>query len=87
MKTFGIIEKAFLTLLGLLGLFLSIQIIRKILGGSWTTEDVILGLIILNLGSIFTLGVMVAQLKSDHEHLKGQFGSLANDFKSFMSRK
>lgn len=56
------------------------------LGGSWTTEEIILGLLIFNLGCIFTVGIMVAQLKSDHNHLKGQFKSLAKDFKLFVKK-
>jgi len=31
---------------------------------------------------IFTVGISIAQLRSDHNHLKGQFRSLASDFKS-----
>lgn len=80
-------EKAFQIILILFALYLIVQILRKLFGGSWTIEDIILGLIILNLGSIFTLGVMFAQLKSDHDHLRAQFGSLANDFKSFLDKK
>ncbi len=74
--------KVLISLLILFGLYLLVQIIRKIIGGSWTMEDIILGLIILNLGSVITIGTMVAQLRSDHDHLKAQFYSLANDFKS-----
>ena len=66
----------------LFGLYILIQILRAIFSGSWTTEDLIIGLLIFNLGSIFTIGVSVAQLKSDHNHLKEQFKSLATDFKS-----
>lgn len=76
-KTERIIE----IVLVIFGLFLLIQIIKLIAGGSWTTEDIIIGLLIFNLGSIFTIGLLVAQLKSDHKHLKGQFRSLADDFK------
>jgi len=76
------IEKAIEIFVILFGLYILIQILRAIFSGSWTTEDLIIGLLIFNLGSIFTIGVSVAQLKSDHNHLKGQFKSLATDFKS-----
>ncbi len=76
------IEKAIEIFVILFGLFILIQILRVIFDGSWTNEDLIIGLLIFNLGSIFTIGVSVAQLKSDHNHLKGQFKSLASDFKS-----
>jgi len=76
------IEKAIAIFVILFGLYILIQILRAIFGGSWTTEDLIIGLLIFNLGSIFTVVISVAQLKSDHNHLKGQFRSLASDFKS-----
>ena len=75
-------EKAIEIFVILFGLYILIQILRAIFSGSWTTEDLIIGLLIFNLGSIFTIGVSVAQLKSDHNHLKEQFKSLATDFKS-----
>ena len=77
-----VVIKVFQILLILFGLMLLFQIIKKMLGGSWTVEDIILGLLVLNLGSVFTIGLMLAQLKSDHSHLKGQFRNLASDFKS-----
>ena len=80
--TINAMEKVLIILLVIFGLYLLVQIVRKIIGGSWTTEDIILGLLILNLGSIITIGTMMAQLRSDHDHLKTQFYSLANYFKS-----
>jgi len=75
------IEKAIEIFVILFGLYILIQILRVIFGGSWTNEDLIIGLLIFNLGCIFTIGVSVAQLKSDHNYLKGQFRSLVSDFK------
>ena len=66
----------------LFGIFIIYQIIKVILGGSWTTEDIIISLLVFNLGSIFTIGWMVAELKSSHRHLGSQFKSLAEDFKN-----
>lgn len=81
------VEKTVELLLILFGLFLLFQIIRNMLGGSWSTEDIIIGLLIFNLGGLFTIGIIAAQLRSDHDHLKNQFGSLANDFKSHLQRR
>ena len=81
------IEKTIETLFALFGLYLLIQMLKAILGGSWNIEDIILGLLVLILGSIFTMGMMLAQLRSDHNHLKGQFKSLANDFKSHVKKR
>ena len=46
------------------------QIILKLFGGSWATEDII------------TNSIHLAKLKSDHNNLSNQFRCLANDFKS-----
>ncbi len=81
------IEKVIVTFLVIFGLFLLFQIVKKMFGGSWTTEDIILGLLVFNLGCLFTVGILVAQLKSDHSHLKGQFKSLATDFKVHVKKK
>ncbi|MBC8500587.1 MAG: hypothetical protein ISS25_03465 [Nanoarchaeota archaeon] len=80
------VEKTIEILLVLFGIYLLIQILRKIFGASWSTEDIILALLIFNLGSIFTIGMMVAQLKSDQNHLKNQFKTLASDFKSYIKK-
>lgn len=83
----GKIEKIVEFLLILFGIFLLFQILRSILGGSWSTEDIIIGLLIFNLGGLFTIGMLVAQVRSDHGHLKDQFSSLANDFKTYMMKR
>ncbi len=66
----------------LFGLFILFQIIRKVLGGSWGTENIILGLVVLNTGCIFTIAFILARLISDHNHLKDQFRCMARDFKA-----
>jgi hypothetical protein len=76
------VEKMLEVLLTIFAIYLLIQILRQILGGSWTSEDIVLGILIFNTGSIFTVGLMLAQLRSDHEHLGNQFKSLADDFKA-----
>jgi len=81
------IEHIINLLLTIFAVFLLVQIFRQILGGSWSTEDIIVGLLIFNLGAIFTIGLMVAQLKADHNHLKSQFQSLANDFKTGIKKR
>ena len=81
------LEKVVEILLVLFGLYLLIQILRKILGGTWSTEDIIIALLIFNLGCTFTIGIMLTQLKSDHDHLKDQFRYLADDFKKHIGKK
>jgi hypothetical protein len=75
------ILKVFLTLFGA---YLLYQIIKKMMGGSWSVEELILGLIIFNIGATFTIGMMIVQVKAGLKHLTRQFSSLAQDFKSHM---
>lgn len=81
-----LIEDVAVILLLLFGLFIIYQIIKKSIGGSWSTEDIIISLLIFNLGCIFTIGLTLAKLNSDHSHLADQFKSLAEDFKKHVKR-
>ncbi len=89
-KTFKIIETALVTILFIFGLFLVYQILKKIFGGSWEIESIIISLLIFNIGLTFTiaftLGISLAKLKSDHNHLENQFKSLVSDFKNHSKR-
>ena len=58
---------------------------RIIFGGSWSNEDTILALVMLNIGFTFTIVIILAQLYSDHNHLRTQFNSLVGDFKQHKS--
>ncbi|MFA6022837.1 MAG: hypothetical protein WC781_01995 [Candidatus Pacearchaeota archaeon] len=57
------------------------QIIKKILGGSWTTENIIVTLLVALIGLVFTNSIHLAKLSSDYKHLNIQFRNLAKDFK------
>jgi hypothetical protein len=48
--------------------------------------DLVIGLLIFNLGSLLTIGMMLAQIQSNHNHLKEQFRSLAGDFKAHIKK-
>ncbi|MBS3088233.1 hypothetical protein J4402_00465 [Candidatus Pacearchaeota archaeon] len=80
------VENILITILILFGFFIVYQIIKRILGGSWTTEDIIISLLIFNLGCVFTIGLSLARLISSHNHLSNQFKSLANDFKQHIKK-
>ena len=45
-------------------------------------ELLIISMLILDFGCIFTIGLMLVQVKSDQNHFKNQFKSLTRDFKS-----
>jgi hypothetical protein len=72
-------------LLILFGLFIVYQLTRKILGGSWNTEDIIIALVVFNIGLTFTIATRLERLNSRHNYLKMQFSHLAKDFKEHMS--
>ncbi len=86
-KVFDIAQLILIITLLILGIFLAYQIIRKIFGGSWSSEDIILTLLIFNLGCVFTIILNLAKLNSDHQHLERQFYLLAKDFKEHISYK
>lgn len=73
-------------IVSLFGLFVAYQIVRKILGSSWSTENIIISLLMLNLSVSFMIGLALYGLKSDHKHLYNQFKSLANDFKEHLRK-
>jgi len=81
-----LIENSIVILLIIFGLFIVYQVIKKAFGGSWTSEDIIISLLIFNLGCIFTIGLSLAKISSDHNHLSNQFRSLANDFKKHIKK-
>ncbi|MFH1455831.1 MAG: hypothetical protein ABIF40_02690 [archaeon] len=64
------------------GLFIIFQILRKILGGSWVKEDIIIAFLVANLTITIGLGFSLSKLNSDVKHLRNQFNALASDFKT-----
>lgn len=80
------IENILMLVLVIFGLFVVYQIIKKALGGSWETEDIIISLLIFNSGCVFTIGLSMAKLKSDHNHLANQFRHLVKDFKIYIKK-
>ena len=71
------------------GIFLLIQILRKIFGGSWSTEDIVVALLLFNTSIIFTSTIILVQLRSDQRYLRKDveilikdLNKLGNDFKT-----
>lgn len=81
-----IVENMFIFFLVIFGLFIVYQIILKMIGGSWDTEDVIISLLVFNIGGIFSIGLVLAKLRSYHNHLANQFRSLVDDFKGHIRK-
>ena len=73
-------------------IFIIYQIILKIIGGSWQTEDIIASLVILIITLLFTIaGFLINQektlgkIESSLDNLTKGFCSLAKDFKQHLS--
>ena len=80
-KVIDILQTIVVILLIVFGLFIGYQIIRKIFGGSWSTENIIISLLIFDIGFSFTIALSLVRLGSEHNYLSNQFRHLANDFK------
>lgn len=81
------IQLILIIILIIFALFVAYQLINKILRGSWDTEDIIIALLMLNIGLTFTIAISHAKLNSDHQHLQRQFHYLAKDFKEHIALK
>ena len=71
------------------GIFLLIQILKKVFGGSWSTEDIVVALLLFNTSIIFTSTIILVQLRSDQRYLRKDveilikdLNKLGNDFKT-----
>ncbi|MFA5173666.1 MAG: hypothetical protein WC438_00630 [Candidatus Pacearchaeota archaeon] len=86
-KSLDFIQIILILIMFIFGILIIYQLIKKILGGSWNSEDIIVALLIFNLGCLFTIILNLAKLNSDHEHLEKQFYYLAKDFKEHIANK
>ena len=63
------------------GLFIAYQLIRRLLGGSWGIEDLVLGLMMALVGLVFIIAVSQVKLGMEFKFFRRQFGGLVNDLK------
>lgn len=76
------------------GVYLLYQILRKIFGGSWDAQDVVLGILFFNVSLSVTMIALLTKfhsdldhLRSNHDHLQAQFSNLATDVKTHLLKK
>ncbi|MBI4440243.1 hypothetical protein HY638_04700 [Candidatus Woesearchaeota archaeon] len=81
------LQDALTIFLILFGIFLLYQVILKIFGGSWTTEDLVFGFIVVMVGFQFQMNTALTRVQSDLGYLKNQFRALAGDFKEHIAKK
>ena len=67
------------------GAYILFQILKKILGGSWSTEDIVVALVLFNTGIIFSIIIMLVQLRSDQRYLRRDLEILIRDFRKFVA--
>jgi len=66
----------------LFGAYIIYQLIRVIFGGSWSTEEIIVALLVLNLSVTFLLAKKIEAFAVELKHIRGSFEALATDFKA-----
>ncbi|MBM3234646.1 hypothetical protein FJZ19_06155 [Candidatus Pacearchaeota archaeon] len=82
-----------LILLIAFSIFIIYQLIIKIFGGSWTTESIIVSLVLLIIASLFVIaGFLISisrtigKIETKLNNLKDSFCNLAKDFKHHLSK-
>lgn len=92
-KISKILEILLYILLIIFAIFITYQLIIKILGGSWETQDILVSLSMLTITSLFVIvGFLINQarilgrLESNFNNLKNNFFNLAKDFKEHLSK-
>ncbi len=73
-------------LLVVFALIIIYQIIKKVLGGSWQAEDIIIALLMFNLSAVFTLGIILAKSTSNQKYLSLRFNHLAKNFRKHVEK-
>ncbi len=80
-----VIQLLLMIILIIFGLFLLYQVVLKILGGSWQTEDIIVSLLILSISFTFAIALNQIRYSVDYNYFKRNIHSLAKDFKEHVS--
>ena len=70
----------------LFGLFIAYQILRKVFGGSWIVESLIIALLMFNIGYTIKMDRRLTRIEADLHHLRKQFDSLAYDYKEHVKQ-
>lgn len=81
------VEKTVEILIVIFGMYLLFQLIKIIFGGSWSSEDMVIALLIFDTSCLFTVIILIVQVKTDLGNLKSQFRALATDFKAHLKKK
>lgn len=69
-KILDVLQLILIIFLIIFGSFIIYQIIRKILSGSWETEDIIISLLFLTIAIVFTIALNQIKLGTDYRYFK-----------------
>jgi len=64
-------------------LFVVYQILRKVFGGSWAIEEVILGMAFINITATISMAVLFGYMKADISYMKNDIKSVKKELKEF----
>lgn len=81
-KFSNVLESIIYILLIAFAIFIIYQLILKIFGGSWETQDIAIALLVIMLGLIFNIAIRQAKLETNLNHFSRNFFCLARDFKN-----
>ena len=73
----------FLILIIIFGLVILYQIILKILGGSWEIENIIITVLLFNVGFTIAIALKMITFSTDYNYFKKHMYSFVKDFKNF----
>jgi hypothetical protein len=62
-----------------LAMFIVYQLLRKIFGGSWETQDIVIALLMLMIGLMFNMAIKQAKFEA-------RFHYLANNFRNHLKQ-
>lgn len=68
------------------GLFILYQVILKVLGGSWTTEAIIISFLFLLISIVFTIALNQIRFSVDYNYLKKYIYNFVKDFREFKEK-
>ncbi len=85
-KALDIIQVILIIFLIVFGIFILYQIIRKILGGSWDNETIIISLLIFNISFTIAIALNLIKFNTDYNYFKKYMHNFAKDFREFKEK-
>jgi membrane protein required for beta-lactamase induction len=78
----SLIETILITILSFFGIFIFYQLIRLLLHGSWSSENILIALFVFNMGLTVSILRKTDANSHDIKAMKKTLSAIGNDFKS-----